>query len=261
MAKVMVRDPNSVRSDEPRALVGGAAVCSAYFDGERDRLHLHRIDVKPEDGVKLSARNVDIVSYVWMGGIEARHVELPAGSSLVVERGGTVDLRATGQGATILIFAAGRSDGADRPAAVHLLPAADAPRSDRLGGAAGVVGVMHADSDCPTCRVWLHENIFPAGHGTGGDEEAGVHSHSEDEIIFVTAGEMSLGHKLYGPGTALAIAADTLYSFSPGPSGLSFVNFRASRPGQIKFADGSTIDEPQYWRDRLPRPVYRSGWE
>jgi hypothetical protein len=116
---------------------------------------------------------------------------------------------------------------------------------------------MHADADCEGCAVWLHENHFPGSPGLPPEEQQrGVHSHSEDEIIFVIAGDIRLGTRLYGPGTALAIAADTLYSFTPGPKGLSFINFRAGRPGDIQFANGMRIDEPGYWRERLPRPEY-----
>ena len=95
------------------------------------------------------------------------------------------------------------------------------------------------------------------GQPLSAEEQArGVHSHSEDEIIFVTDGQIRLGTKLYGPGTALAIAADTLYSFTAGPEGLSFINFRSGTPGDIQFANGSSISETGYWRERLPRPEY-----
>src|SRR5579864_6491175 len=121
-----------------------------------------------------------------------------------------------------------------------------------------VGGGMHADSGCTTCEVWLHENHFPAGRPqlTAEEEKRGVHSHSEHEVIFITDGQIRLGNKLYGPGTAVAIAADTLYSFTPGPEGLSFINFRAGTPGDIQFANGMAISETGYWRDRQMKPEY-----
>jgi len=116
---------------------------------------------------------------------------------------------------------------------------------------------MHFDSACPTCANWLHENRFPpSGPPTSEEEARGVHSHSEDEIIFVTSGSMRLGRKLAGPGTAIAIRAGTLYSFAPGPEGLAFINYRAAKPGDIRFASGTVMSETKYWRDRLPRPEY-----
>jgi hypothetical protein len=117
---------------------------------------------------------------------------------------------------------------------------------------------MHADSGCPTCEVWLHENHFPGRTTpmTPEEEKRGVHSHSEDEIIFVVDGEIKLGNRLYGPGTAVAIAADTLYSFTTGPEGLSFINFRAGTPGDIRFANGTAISETGYWKDKQLKPEY-----
>ena len=88
------------------------------------------------------------------------------------------------------------------------------------------------------------------------NEARGVHSHTEDEIIFVTDGEIRLGTRIYGPGTALAIAANTFYGFTAGPAGLRFVNFRARAPGDIRFANGGSMSETAYWRERLSRPEY-----
>jgi hypothetical protein len=116
---------------------------------------------------------------------------------------------------------------------------------------------MHFAADCPTCEIWLHENHFPGMAAPTPEEQSrGVHSHSEDEIIFVTAGRIRLGTRLHGPGTALAIAADTLYGFTAGPEGLSFINFRAGRPGDIRFASGMAISETGYWQERVTRPDY-----
>jgi hypothetical protein len=109
---------------------------------------------------------------------------------------------------------------------------------------------LHADSQCPTCRVWLHENRFAA------DSETGLHSHSEDEVIFVTAGAIRLGRAVYDAGVALAVPADTRYGFHAGPEGLSFVNFRGRSPTYTA-ADGSmVVDEAKLWRDRVGRPDY-----
>jgi hypothetical protein len=162
-----------------------------------------------------------------------------------------------GQGAQLLAFASARPLKAQGAGGhVHLLPADRVPRTSDLGGH-GVAGAMHADSDCPTCSVWLHENRFPPHEPlTEEQQQAGIHSHSEDEIIFVIEGEMRLGNKQAGTGTALAIAAQTLYSFSPGSNGLGFVNFRAAKPSEIKFANGASMSETKYWRDTLPRPEY-----
>ena len=130
--------------------------------------------------------------------------------------------------------------------------------STTLPGAGGTSGGLHADARCPTCEVWLHENTMPGMPDEAARElgDRGVHSHSEDEIIFVTRGSMRLGNRLYGPGTALAIAADTMYSFTPGPDGLSFINFRAGFPRAFRMKNGQTFDEAGYWRERVTAPQY-----
>jgi hypothetical protein len=47
-----------------------------------------------------------------------------------------------------------------------------------------------------------------------------------------------------------------LYSFTPGPDGVSFINFRAGMPGDIQFADGTSMSETGYWRGLVARPDY-----
>ncbi|ALJ16380.1 cupin domain-containing protein [Sphingopyxis macrogoltabida] len=58
---------------------------------------------------------------------------------------------------------------------------------------------------------------------------AAVHSHEEDEIIYILAGEMIVGNRTLKRGTSLFIAANTLYGFQSGPEGLQFLNFRPHR--------------------------------
>ena len=77
----------------------------------------------------------------------------------------------------------------------------------------------------PDVQAVAHENDY-----SNADEETALHSHSEDEVIFVRAGSIRLGNAVHGPGTALAIAAHTKYGFFSGPGGLSFVNFRGTSP-------------------------------
>jgi hypothetical protein len=202
----------------------------------------------------------DCVAYVWRGAIEAGGWEMGQGSSLVVEHGKTLTVNGGDVPAELLTFHAAHPPASQRAGGnVHLLPTERVPRLADLGGSPlAVGGGMHADSGCLTCEVWLHENHFPGDRPqlTPEEEKRGVHSHSEDEIIFVIAGEIRLGNKLYGPGTAVAIAADTLYSFTTGPAGLSFINFRAATPGDIQFANGAAISETGYWRERGLKPEY-----
>ena len=233
----------------------GVAKVMGYFDGENP-LHLHLHEIALGETLRIERSGIDRLAYVWKGGVEAGGYALAKGSSMIVEHGQTLDIKGAKESSVVLTFAAAQAPTRPRDGGhVHLLPSERVPRIASLGGPGGVGGGMHADSACPTCEIWLHENHFPAGLEFE-DGERGVHSHTEDEIIFVIDGEIRLGTKLYGPGTALAIAADTLYSFTPGPEGLSFINFRAGTPGDIQFRNGTSMSETGYWRERVPRPQY-----
>lgn len=257
MAKVAIVPLDKAQAAKSPAGYSGAGTVRAAVDGAAFPLRLHIHELAPGEDLTIGPMPADCAGYVWRGAVEADGRDLPQGSSLIVERGQTLAVRGGNETSQLLTFSAVEQLKSPSPGGhVHLLPSDRVPRSDDLG-ASGVAGAMHADSDCPTCDVWLHENHFqPSEQMSPEDEARGIHSHSEDEIIFVTGGSIRLGRKLYGPGTALAIAADTLYSFTPGPEGLSFVNFRASMPGDIKFAAGHAISETGYWREKLPRPEY-----
>lgn len=258
MARIFVVTPDKAKEVPLPSGISGDGQSSAYLDPDQFplRLHLHRLGADEE--IQIGPMDCDCVAFVWHGAAHAGGHALDAGSSVIAEKGKAVLVKGVADETEILVFASSAPVHSDSPGGhVHILPAGLVPRSENLGGGTDASGALHADSDCDTCDVWLHENRFPGSAPLSDEEQArGIHSHTEDEIIFVTSGQMRLGNKLVGPGTALAIAADTLYSFTPGPDGLSFVNFRASMPGDIRFANGPSISETQYWRDRLPRPEY-----
>jgi hypothetical protein len=244
---------------EPSGYAGHAEAL-AYYDDERSPLHLHLHRIAPGESLRIGPMPTDCVAYVWHGVLEAGGWAMAKGSSLIVEHGETLAVTGGDEPAELLTFHAAQSpaEGLRAGGHVHLLPTERVPRLADLGSGSAVGGGMHADSGCPTCEVWLHENHFPGGMPAPTPEQAklGIHSHSEDEIIFVVDGGIRLGNKLYGPGTAVAIAADTLYSFTTGPEGLSFINFRAGTPGDIQFANGTAISETGYWKDKQLKPEY-----
>lgn len=256
MAKVLVVEPKKAAEASVPAGMRGQGKVFAAVTADRFPLELHRFELEPGERVAIGPREADTVLYVVSGGIGAGGCSLPIGSSVIVERGASETVQAGFDGAVVLAFAgtrAGRGEGGH----VHLLPRSRVPACKRMSEQSDTGGAIHADSDCPSCEVWLHENHFSGAEPPTPEEAAkGVHSHSEDEIIVVLDGSMRLGGKLVGPGTALAIAADTLYSFTPGPEGLSFVNFRAHRPGDIRFVEGPSMSETGIWREILPRPEY-----
>jgi quercetin dioxygenase-like cupin family protein len=60
----------------------------------------------------------------------------------------------------------------------------------------------------------------------GPDAVIEPHAHTADEIVYVLEGSILLGARTLGPGDALCVAKDTLYGFTTGPEGCSFLNFR-----------------------------------
>src|SRR4051794_8363737 len=52
------------------------------------------------------------------------------------------------------------------------------------------------------------------------------HAHTEDEIIYVITGELRVGRRVLPVGSALFIEKNTLYTFTAGAAGCTFLNFR-----------------------------------
>jgi hypothetical protein len=257
MAKVSVITPEKAVPAGLPAGFSGQTNTSAYLVGSKDPLHLLAHTIEPGAVLKIGPGPVACLAYVWHGEVEADGHALREGSSLVVEEGGSLALKAGKEPAQVLTFyAATAPDPAGSGGHVHLLPVERVARVD--GMIKGVNGGMHFDSDCPTCTIWLHENEFTPEFLTPENMNRGAHSHTEDEIIFITDGQARLGNRLVGPGTALAIHADTMYTFNPGPEGLSFINFRAAKPGDIRRDNGSSHSEAGGWQRQLggKRPDY-----
>lgn len=252
MAKVAIRTLDQAAPIAPPAGAEGEVETHAYFGGDRQPIHLHLHRLEPGAQLPLFADDADLSLYVWEGDVTAGGAELDPRSSAVVQYGASLTVTAGGEGAALLVFSAPPT-GTRAPAEGHvfLLPNSRVPRTYAMGGNEGVGGALHADAHDPTPNVWLHENDYAVA-----DKETALHSHSEDEVLFVRAGSVRIGNRLFGPGTALAIAADTLYEFWSGPDGLSFVNFRATSPTYRK-ADGSMVlDEAELWRNAVGRPDF-----
>lgn len=237
----------------------GDGRAEAYLAGAQNPIHLHLHRLRPGEVLRVGPLSADCLAYVWHGAVKVGATDLAAGSSLIVEHGERTAITGAGETeAQLLVFASahpathGRAGGH-----VHLLPAESVPGAAELAGTHGVGGRMHSDGQCPTCEVWLHENHFAPAEPLPPEQAArGIHSHSEDEVIFITSGSIRLGQRLFPAGTAVAIASDTLYAIGQGPEGMSFINFRAGTPSDIQFASGMTMSETDYWKSRVPRPEY-----
>ncbi|MDE8653564.1 hypothetical protein [Novosphingobium album (ex Liu et al. 2023)] len=251
MAKVKIVTFERARLLAPLAQAEGPIASRAYLDAERDPLHLLHHTLSPGAAITIAGQPADKMVYVLAGTVSLGGAALVEGSSAVVEFNAGARFVAGDDGAILLAFHQAARPASARPGGhVHILPRAAVPRTHDLGTQNEMGGGIHADAACPNCTVWLHENDFHSRTGT----VVPPHSHSEDEIIFVTAGRIRLGSRLYGPGTALAVAADTIYGFATTGAGLSFINFRAASP-TVTTAHGKS-DEAIMWISRLGRPPW-----
>lgn len=257
MAKVTVVTPERAAACDMPDGFSGQVRSAAYIAGPRDPLHLHCYEIAPGNTLHIGPRPLDCLAYVWSGAVEAGGHRLAEGSSLVVEHGAALSLVATDRGAKVLVFSTAAAPDNPRPGGhVHLLPVERVARIPVM--IPGVSGGLHFDAACPTCELWLHENMFAPEYATPETQNRSPHCHTEDEIIFVVRGDARLGNRTIGPGTALAVNALTMYTFDPGPEGLGFVNFRPVRPNENRRADGRVSREADGWERHFggKRPAY-----
>ena len=69
--------------------------------------------------------------------------------------------------------------------------------------------------------------------------ETALHSHSEDEVMYVVEGELRMGEEVLGPQSILLIRKNSEYKFSVGDKGVRFLNIR---PGTTTY---QPADKPE----------------
>ncbi len=228
MARVSIMTADKVLPCPPPPGIVGSVLCSSYFNGASDPAHLTLLRLPAGETMAMTPVSADRLAYVWEGAVEAGGRMLGHGSSLIVEHRAALTVTARDGEAAILLFSGGRLP--DHPRAgghVHLLPYESVPRVPAT--ASGTSGALHSDGSCPTCELWLNENAL------AGRTEA------------PTEGQVRLGARLFDRGTALAIAAHTLYGFSPGPEGMRFITFRPGSADSIRFASGGDYAPSTYF--------------
>ena len=92
--------------------------------------------------------------------------------------------------------------------------------------------IMHID-DAP----WVHVNWLPGGL------VAPLHSHDQDETIFILEGGFSMGRRRCGPGTVVYLEAHTQYGFEVWEEGVRFLNIRNAL-SKIRFAGEASSENP-----------------
>ena len=187
-------------------------------------------ELAPGAEVRWDSPPVGHVAFVWSGDVEANGTKVPTDGVLVVEHKANAVLRAGAGGATVAHFHR-REDHPEKPnragGNVHVL---DSDGIFKVENAKiGATQTLYADGSCDTCQVWLHRSNATRPR----PQQGGSHFHTEDEIIVVRGGSMVIGRRTLPPGTALAIDADTIYSFAVPEEGLEIINFRANDPSFV----------------------------
>lgn len=213
-----------------------------------DPLHLYYYSMKPGAILEWDKSNVDSCAYILEGAVEVNGVPLGEGGCFIVEHGSDALVVSTGR--TKVALFQDRNPQSKNGGKVHVIADENVPQVEHTPDVEDVASALLADAMCPTCDLWLHRNVFPEGYTIE------LHSHSEDEIIFVTSGEILLGNRRYGPDTALAIAKKTIYAFKAGLGGMAFINFRTGSPTANLSETKETMDEGEFFRTRLGIPEH-----
>jgi hypothetical protein len=222
------------------------------FGEARASIHLRQHDLPVGASIDWTDSKAGHLAYIWSGSAEVDGQMLNPGSMLLVEHRASAVLTAGKEGCSLIAFCPNPAAGNEATRAgghVHVLPVEQVPRVARMRPTSTTGAALFANSQCPTCEFWLHENDF-----TEGDFVVEPHYHSEDEIILVIGGEIVLGRRTYGRGTAIAIERNTVYGFQTGPRGLSFINFRPSHPSYARAGARETVDELNFYQLLDPLP-------
>lgn len=232
-----------VPSDGP-ALERGEAL--RQIDGPRAPIHLTAYRLEADGRVDWAASARCRTLFVRAGEVSMGERCFGPESLIVIEAGAAARAQAGAAGADLLEFRHNRGDEALHGGGVHGVKgdAVATLRHDDFTSA------IQADAGCAGCGVWMHSNLIPKEGVT-----LDLHSHTEDEVIVVMEGEMIAGPRRLGPGTALSVAKDTLYTFSVGKGGLRFINFRPSRPGYIAHGSDEVRDELSIYTAMGLRPA------
>jgi quercetin dioxygenase-like cupin family protein len=191
-------------------------------------LWLYGSTVASGSRLRWAGRHSDEAVYVLAGSLRVagRHgdADVAAGGVVIVESAVSIEVLATAD-SRLLHFGATSSDPPmDGP---YGAPIADGHVAHAVGPA-GIYAAagegrdtrFYADSSCPTCRITLMRT------GRDGPYVSAPHSHSQDELIHVLTGQITLGRTALGPGDTIYVQAHRRYTFEGGPDGFSFLNYR-----------------------------------
>jgi len=202
--------------------------------GDKAPIHLTSYRLAPGTRLEWTRPERCRTLFVQTGALMINGQKFGPDSVIVVESDGHCMAEAGPDGAAFHEFLHHRERSPHRGGKVHAIAGGESPvtRHD------GIDSALPADSTCPGCGVWLQDTFF---HVEG--RLVDLHSHTEDEVIFVLEGELLAGPRKLGPGSALSVAKNIVYSFTVGKGGLRFINYRPSRPYYVAHGSDEVRDE------------------
>ncbi|WP_419848915.1 hypothetical protein [Candidatus Poriferisocius sp.] len=182
----------------------------------------------PADGdeaVYVAAGETDVVEYRADG---RRAGCCPPGGAVIVEQGARAVLTSVGVcqlvrfGSTAPVGVFGRG--------VHVF----GPRGWGFSGdPAGTHATWFSDS------TWESTPLTLLQVGRDTPSQGPSHHHSQDEIIYLLDGSISLGSLEAEPGAILCIPANVRYRITAGPAGYRFLNYRSGPAAQVYERDSA----------------------
>jgi len=199
-----------------------------------------RVDLDAGASLAWESDHGEEALFVLSGDLAVDDVPCPTRGAVVVEADAYPTVRATSDAAVVYLghrptgVAAGK-----RGRRVHVF----GPDGDfRLHGGGHDV-VMFVDATCDGCDLMLFTTSRADAHVQT------PHSHSQDEIIYLLDGEITMGSYRFDAGDALAIEADRRYGFR-SEDGYRFLNFRPAlswmteRDGTVRPEGGASNNLP-----------------
>jgi hypothetical protein len=241
MARIIIRSADEAAPARPLDLPGlgadGEVTSRPVVAGWQGGLSLWRHEIGTGGALHFAAPDRAHLLYVWAGEADAGGAVIARGDALMVEAGAVVSVTASHDPLVLLHYHADAPDAKDRlvHGQIHALRRAEV--GQRVHPNTDIT--LFADSSAEGADLWFHAIRSSPRHEVAVEPR---HYHTADEIIVIVDGEMLLGRRRIGPGTAVAIAGRTLYAFGMGEAGVHFVNFR-SRPSSVAMLTPDGVGE------------------
>ncbi len=203
--------------------------------------------LQPGTQLRWQSPDVGHVVYVWSGSVISDGQTLEAESVICIEHAAQAVLEGGDGGAMLIHFHA--QEALSQP---PTKPGGHVHRVGRDGLVKirneeyDVTTTFWLDSRCPHCDLWLHQSKIVTPR-----PQSLPHFHTEDEIIVVVQGGLILGRRILKAGAALAVDANTVYSFGVDEGGLAFINFRPVDPYFVMMSRDGPKHEPISEREHM----------